>query len=941
MLYRRYFFVGIVLLFSFIRSPLYATTKRDGQTSSSFQLLIKQPIYSLYTPPIIKHNFTRRIRLLQKIFDIATKKDNESKDEDGPAIVKYEATESISIDMATNQIGLHGKSKIEYDKFQLEAEEIALDWKTHTITATGKKNEIGMFIGNPIFTLEEVDDDKYGKKSGNSKKSVYFSEKIAYNIDSKKAIVHKMVTKRDDAIMKSKKIKKEDEDTFYMKEIRYTTCNLPHPHFYIYAKQSKMVLDHKIVSGPLQFYFDDVPMPLGFFFGTLFLPGKRKHGILPPEPGDDSTRGYYLKNGGYYFRFNDYATLTLQGDIYTSGETAMRNQLHYAKRYLCEGKFNYNLHSVAAKNGWNLEWYHKTDGARCNRGVVANVNIESEAYHDNKSQDLFEDNTINNSARTKSSIRYYDHLGRFPYHLDLEIMHDKEFKPKVNKVSSKLPEEVKKETLTLPNILLKTGKLYPFKLKKKIFSGRSWYGDIYKGLNVQHSLLLLHKLSNVKKGVPVAITHNKLDKISNGVLHTIPIETNVKLFNYFNLKPVLNYQERWYWEKLDYNTEYPSEESMRPKIIKGFNRVYDYNIGTTLSTTLYAAHIFSKNTNVQAIRFKTMPQVGFNYTPDFAKPSYNYYQNIKVAGKEVNKSRFEDFIHGTPPAKKEKSLTMELNNTLSLKINKEGETADKKETKYIDILRELSFHTKYDFAAKEFPLDNINLKLATGKIKVKNMTIQTGGVVSIDPYMYQQIQGKEKKIKELTWHHGKYLGRVDKASFNIHTSWQGGGKGDKKDKKKETADLPYQSLFTDDDFQKGGEFDTPWKLGLTYNWNYERNDTATFFSSISSQKGNKKKIRQSIDFNGDFLLTKKWKFGIKGKYNITDKKFIYDATKVLINRDLHCWEIRYTWNPFGETSKYDFSIGIKAEALKLLKYPRKKTYKNIKKTQVTIILLSL
>ncbi len=143
--------------------------------------------------------------------------------------------------------------------------------------------------------------------------------------------------------------------------------------------------------------------------------------------------------------------------------------------------------------------------------------------------------------------------------------------------------------------------------------------------------------------------------------------------------------------------------------------------------------------------------------------------------------------------------------------------------------------------------------------------------------------------------------------------------GERELKKKGTVDLLYQSLFTGDDAQKEVDFDTPWKLGLTYNWNYTRNYT-TFFSSvstISSQKESKKKNTQSIDFNGDFNLTKKWKFGIEGKYNITDKKFIYDATKVLINRDLHCWETHYEWNPFGETSKYDFSIGIKAEALKL------------------------
>ena len=51
------------------------------------------------------------------------------------------------------------------------------------------------------------------------------------------------------------------------------------------------------------------------------------------------------------------------------------------------------------------------------------------------------------------------------------------------------------------------------------------------------------------------LTHYYLQKISitkfrNGLKHTIPINTSLKVFNYLTLSPSINFTERWYFSRI-------------------------------------------------------------------------------------------------------------------------------------------------------------------------------------------------------------------------------------------------------------------------------------------------------------------------------------------------------------------------------------------------------
>jgi hypothetical protein len=59
-----------------------------------------------------------------------------------------------------------------------------------------------------------------------------------------------------------------------------------------------------------------------------------------------------------------------------------------------------------------------------------------------------------------------------------------------------------------------------------------------------------------------------------------------------------------------------------------------------------------------------------------------------------------------------------------------------------------------------------------------------------------------------------------------------------------------------------------------------------------------------------FSLTKNWKFTVRGSYDFDAKKVT--APQVTIYRDLHCWEMNFTWNPIGLYSGFHFELRMKA-----------------------------
>ncbi|HRE98762.1 MAG TPA: hypothetical protein PK637_18510, partial [Flavobacteriales bacterium] len=111
------------------------------------------------------------------------------------------------------------------------------------------------------------------------------------------------------------------------------------------------------------------------------------------------------------------------------------------------------------------------------------------------------------------------------------------------------------------------------------------------------------------------------------------------------------------------------------------------------------------------------------------------------------------------------------------------------------------------------------------------------------------------------------------------------------------------------------DFTIPWSLSINYNIRKDK-----LFSSL----GTENRITQSLMLRGDLSLTQNWKIGFTSGYDFTNKGLTY--TEVNIFRDLHCWEMRFNWIPFGIRKSYMIQINIKSSMLQDLRLMRRRSW---------------
>lgn len=798
------------------------------------------------------------------------------------SIIRYNAEEQ-KFNIKSQTIRLYKAGVIEYENIKLEADEVFLDWANHTFAVFSKKNEAGETEEKAVLTKDGIE---------------YIAESARYNFQSHRAVAKKLFTKKDDGILRANKAKKDREDTYYADLVEYTTCNLKKPHFHISAKKVKLIQDEQVMSGPFLLHFDEVPTPLGFFFGIFFFP--QKSGIIFPSYGGESDKGFCLKDGGYYIHFNDYLDLALQGDIYSKGSTGFTAHSRYKKRYQYGGDLSYqrNTHletnELALPNkekSWRFKWNHSTENNRTS-SLAAEVDLQSASFK--------EKNTLPGDeglqASVNSSVRYTNKLVGFPYSLSTSLRYAQNFQAREANA-----------TAILPSISLRTENFYPF--RRKGSSGGGWYSDIH----VQHTVDFENRLSN-KVGNetldfspdnwPVLFKNSKY-----GVKHTVPLKTNIKIFNYFNLMPSVQYQERWYWEKINYQYNAATnkvDEEKKP----GFERVWDYSGGASLNATLYGTHFFGRNAAVQAIRHQIEPVVSFTYTPDFSGPKFDYHQTLED-GKKYN--RFKEGIYGAPADRATAVMGLALNNRLDMKVKNRVDVEER--TKKVPILEGFDWSTSYDFLAEEFKLADIQMKARTRLFDgLFDINLNT----TFDPYTYKKDeQGELKRVSELAWNQGKGIGRVSQASLSVGTKLSIGEKESTPEEIEDFESYPgaqEELKHIQEHPEQYVDFNVPLTLRLSYEWHY------------SSPKPGDSSSNKAFTFNGDISLTEKWKIIYASSYDITKSEFVGSATRFGIYRDLHCWEMSFDWRPLGPRQYYNFSIGVKSPLLQHLKYTRSKDY---------------
>ncbi len=815
--------------------------------------------------------------------------------------INYHARDSIRFDVATKTMYLYGNAHIDYGTTSLDAALIQINWEASTLIANGVSDSTGKVTGTPLF------------KDGTEQ---YEAEKIAYNYKTKRGKISGAVTKQGEGYIHAQTAKKEEDNTLYGRNAQYTTCDLVHPHYFINATKMKVEPGKKVITGPFNLWVGDVPTPLGFLFGLFPSPKKRSSGIVIPTFGETRNRGFYLRNGGYYWAVNDYLGLKFLGDIYSFGGYALTLNADYYKRYSYRGLFNFTytqypkptvtgdattsttpgISQVPTGSNYAIYWNHNPIPRPGGGRFTASVNILSQ-NNNRYSNDIGQ--RISNTF--SSTITYSKTLPYAPISYEAKIFHNQN-------------NFTRNVTMSLPEFSVMTTQLYPFKALVKVPKGR-WYEHITEQFNFSYRLDFVNRLNNYvgKDTLDLFQDFGKiLQNAQNGAKHTFNFTLgNYKIFKYLTFTPTVNYSEAWYAKHLNYRYN-PATGTVITDTVSGFSRNYEYNAGASLNTRIYGMYNFKGK--IRAIRHVVTPQVSYMYKPNFAAPIYNFYQFVQVdrTGQTLPLSRYNGFVFGTPSRFTQSALNFSLGNSVEMKkVSKKDTVTGFTKIKLID---NLTAATNYNFAADSFNLSNINVSLLTNLLDRVSISLQ----LVFDPYQFQN----GRRINQFQFNQGSFrLARFLQSTLDVSTDLN----PDNWKRPKRFSQNAYPIVpepYTTSPPQTGVlpeyvDFNLRWSLFLGY---YASYFNPKYFPNAGASQA------QNLNARGTVNPTDKWKIQFSTSYDIKNHNFA--ATRFDIYRDLHCWEMSIGWTPFGFAQGYFVNINVKSAMLRDLKISRNQTYQN-------------
>jgi hypothetical protein len=869
--------------------------------------------YFVFLFPILtfgqtKNNSTTIINESDTSQTISKQLDSLKSDSEIETTINYNAKDSIYYDLKTQIIKLYGNSSIDYGNINLKAHKIMIDWNAQTLDANFMRDSTGLKIGKPIFTENNQS---------------YETDKITYNFNSKKAIISGIVTQLDDAYMQGEKVKKNELDELYIHDAKYTTCNLADPHFHIATKKLKVIPGKKVISGPFHLKFGNVPTPLGFIFGMFPQPKETVSGIIMPSYGEEKRRGFYLREGGYYFAVNDYFDLRLTGDIYSKGGYGATIATNYKKRYAYNGslKFNYNksktgeIESPFESNDFSFSWTHTPSSKGRSSRFSSSVNFQTNSYNQNKN--LVQSNfnqSIN--AQFNSSISYSKTFKGSPFNISTNLRHSQNV-------------QNKKVNLTLPDLSYNMSRIYPFKNMGKL--GKTALGKISishrftgkieltngSSSNSLNSINVINSSDSFNQQVDFNMQNINtiIDRSKIGGKHTIPISTSFNILKFFTVSPSINYNEIWYLKKLNY-TYNEVENGIEIDTTNSFSRAWSYNTALSLSTRIYGT-VFFKKGKIKAIRHVITPEISLTYSPDFTQKKYGYYENIQINNEGETRllSKYENFLYGSPRIGSSASMNFYIGNNLEMKVIDENDTISG--TKKIKIFENLSFSGNYNFLADSFQLSPIRFNTRTSFFK-RLINVSLSG--TMDPYAYkldsisETNQIYQRRINELAIKNNQGLGSL--AFINMALGMRFSAKDfqspEEEDEKESRFGTRREIDYINSNIAEYVDFNVPWSINASYNLNRRKigyNDPT---------------ITQTITMSGDISISEKTKISMRSGYDFKNK--MLTQTSINATRDLHCWRIRFNWVPFGRFQSYNLSISAVSALLQDLKLEKRSRF---------------
>ena len=909
-------------------SNLSDTLKRPIPSLQGGRYISKEELDSLLKDSIPEHSFT--------ILPDTTKKDTVQVDTSAnsnvlDAPVKYEAKDSIVFDYRNSRAHLYGDSKVNYQNLELDAEEIDISIDSSLVYAAGRKDSTGVVQGKPLF------------KQGADE---YEPDKIAYNFKTRKAFVTNVYTQEGEGFMQTIDGKRDSSGVMYIRHGKYTTCDAEHPHFYLSLSRAKMHPGKNVIFGPAHIVVEDVPLPLALPYGFFPFKNKYSSGFIMPTYGDETNRGFYLRDGGYYFAINDYVDMKLLADIYTKGSWSLSAQSTYRRRYKYNGSLyvSYQYTHEGEKNfpdevtskSFKVTWSHRQDAkANPTQSFSVSVNFATSSYERNNLTSMYNPESYTQSTRT-SSLSYSK---TFP---NIGLTLSGSFNLSQNVRDSSI-------SVTLPNLTISMNRFYPFK-RRKMAGKERWYekiamsytGNITNSINTKENLLF--KSSLIKDW-------------RNGMRHQIPISASFSILKYINVNPSFNFTDRMYSHKVMQSWDIENQR-VRRDTIYGFYNVYNFNMSLSANTKIYGFFYpmpWAGGKKIKAIRHVFTPTVSFSYAPDFSKPAFGFYDSyVKTDANgnvsTVSYSPFAGSTYGTVGTGMTGNVSVDISNNVEMKISSKRDSSGVKKVSLID---EFGLNMSYNMAAKVRPLSDLNMRV---RLKLtKSYTFSMNAVFAT--YAYEFDQNGNVRVGEKTEYSQGRFGRFQGMSQNLSYTFNNqtfkkllgmfsksrsidADKDDEEDEDEydeDEEDMEMQNV--DPERRKGrmgakedkhsGEIDEdgylkfsmPWSLSVSYGITMRENTSAPINPERMRYPY---KFTQTLNFSGNVRISEGWNINFSSGYDFNYKKL--SMTTASLSRDLHCFSMSASMVIFPYTS-YNFTFACKAGTLAdALKWRKQSSY---------------
>ena len=840
------------------------------------------------------------------------------------APVKYSAEDSLVYDAESGTAYLYGNSKVDYENMKLTSDKVHMNLDKSTVRATGTVDSTaeGGIKGKPVFTMG---------------KDEYKSDTMAFNFKSKKGLIKGIYTEQQDGFLSGEVGKRDSTGSVYLQHGRYTTCDKAHPDFYIALSRAKVRPGKDVVFGPAYLVVADVPLPLAIPYGFFPFSKKYSSGFIMPSYGDESDRGFYLRDGGYYFAISDKWDLKLLGEIYTRGSWGVSAASNYRKRYRYSGSFLFSyqdsktgdkgLPDFAEQESFKIQWNHRQDPkANPYSSLAASVNFATSNYERNNLNSMYNPQTLTQSTRT-SSVSWSTGFSSIGLSLS---------------ATTNLAQDMRTSSIqiTLPDLNISLSRFYPFK-RKHLVGKERWYEKI--------SMSYTGQLANSISTTEDKILHSNLIKDwKNAFQHTIPVQANFTLFNYINVTPSFNFTDRMYSKKVTRGWDNTLQKEVVRDTTYGFHNVYNWRMNVGASTKLYGFWVPNRKLfgdKIQAIRHVITPQVSFSYSPNFGARRYGYYDSYQYTDasgnvKLVEYSPYQDELYSVPGKYKTEMISWDVSNNIEMKIKSDKDTTGYKK---ISIIDELGASMSYNAAADYHRWSDLSMRL---RLKWwKNYTFSMNAQFAT--YAYElDANGKPYVGNHTEWGYGRlprFQGMSQNFSFTLNPEklkkWFG-RKDDKDDDKVSVdSDGPDTNIESnmDDDLEKGKyaakkkrgniaetdddgymSFNMPWSLTIGYGITMRENTAGKFNTKTMRYPY---KFTQTLNFSGNIRISDGWNINFSSGYDFENHAM--SMTTASLSRDLHCFNMSASVVLAPYTS-YNFTFRCNAATLTdALKYDKR------------------